>query len=695
MPKIVQMNKKTLSGSFRPETVDLDARTVEVVFTTGEGGRRYDLYEGIEYIEELDVTTQSIRTARLNKGLSVIDSHNTYGGIDNVFGITEGYRIEQNQLIGTVRFADDELSDSRFRKIASGILRHVSLGYKVHKYFKSRGADDKLDTYRAVDWEPTELSFVPVSFETTNGVRAEQRVNEPTYRVEIEDLKMNKEQLARLALLQGSANRSADENLELETLLALQLRTANPPAPVAPTITPPAPVAPTLVRIEPQLDETAIRTAARTEAVADVARIFSSCSSAGLDVRFAETRIAAGDDIHQFRENAIAELGNIDSDFIVRNYGIDLHSDNRSDARTNEINAAVTAILHRSDGERVQLTDGARKYHAISLLDIGRMFAGKSGQQIALGSSPMQVAARAFHSTSDFPLILENVMNKNLAVGYVETPQTFRDLGRRTTHNDFRERHTYRIGDAPDLLPLGEHGEYQVGTFSEGKEKYGLGTFARKIGFTRKMLINDDMGALDRMPLMFGAAGSRLESNIVWGLLLGWDFFTNTSAPTIMYDGKTLFHADHGNLLTTGSAMSETALTALRLLGRKQKTLDGNYLNIAFNEIVAPEDLETTCEKLLQNSFIAAKSVDTNSFINKLKFRIEPRLAAVSTSAYMSFTSNKTVDTFEYAYLAGEEQMMVEVVNSTDVDGMQVKVRHDFGAGVNDVKGMGYATGEV
>lgn len=695
-----QMRLKSISGSFRPETVNEEERTVEVVFTTGEGGKRYDWYEGVEYIEELDVTDASIRTGRLDKGLSVLDSHNTYGGIDNVFGITEGYRIENGEMIGTVRFASDEKSDERFRKVADGILRHVSLGYKVHKYFKSRGADDKLDTYRAVDWEPTELSFVPVSFETTNGVRSEQRENEPTFAVEIEEETMNKDQLVRLAFLQGLENRTAEQTAEMNTLLQLQRMYADDvqsrtevPAPAAPAavVTPevqrtevaPAPTAPAAVAPQVNADEI------RQQAAADSAEMFTACRNVGLSTEYAERAIADGKSLEVFRAELITELGNRDSEFIIPNTGVELNSDGRSDNRAAQIDAAVAAIQYRN-GDNVELNDTIRGFTGMRLLDMARHFAGQGNE---LGYSPMKVAKRAFHTNSDFPLILENVMNKSLNRGYTETPQTFRDLGTRTTHNDFRDRKTYTLGDAPNLLPLGEHGEYKAGTFSESGEQYGLATYARKIGFTREMLINDDMNALSNVPTMFGAASSRLESDVVWGLLLNYDFFTNSANNILMSDQKALFHADHGNLLEAGSALSETALSNLRLLGRNMKTLDGNYMNVTYKTLVMGGDLETTAEKLLQNNFVAAKSADTNSFLNKLDFRIEPRVAAVSATQYLAFAKSIEIDTFEYAYLAGEEEMMVDVVNSIDVDGMMVRVRKDFGAGLKDYRGMAKATG--
>ena len=142
MPKSRKLTTSTRMGSssnrmmgeFRPDTFNAEARTIEVVFTTGQGGKRTDWYNDYSYIEELDVTDASVRTERLDKGLSVIADHRTYAGIDGVFGITEAYRFEEgNKLVGTVRFASDEESTIKMNKVSEGILRHVSLGYIVHK----------------------------------------------------------------------------------------------------------------------------------------------------------------------------------------------------------------------------------------------------------------------------------------------------------------------------------------------------------------------------------------------------------------------------------------------------------------------------------------------------------------------------------------------------------------------------------
>ena len=178
-------------------------------------------------------------------------------------------------------------------------------------------------------------------------------------------------------------------------------------------------------------------------------------------------------------------------------------------------------------------------------------------------------------------------MNKELLQAYEETQRTFLPIARRTTVNDFREKNTYKMGDAPNLLPLGENGEYQYGKFSESKESYRLSTYARKIGFTRQMMINDDLSALSRFPQLFGGAASRLESDIVWGLILNYDFIRNKAANHKLSDGQALYSGAHNNTIST--ALSTDGLSDLRKLGRKQKTLDGNFMNVQYNVLAVGE----------------------------------------------------------------------------------------------------------
>lgn len=182
-----------VAGEFKPSSVDLEKRTVEIVFTTGQSGLRYDWWNDRYYEESLRVDDASIRQDRLKKGLSVIDSHKTYEGVRNVFGITETYSIGGGQIVGIARFSENH--DDIFKDVADGILRHVSLGYNVYEYAvtEKQGETEKRE---AVDWEPVELSLVPVSFETTNGTREKKSQKEKENGHEVRLSYLNKEKEA-------------------------------------------------------------------------------------------------------------------------------------------------------------------------------------------------------------------------------------------------------------------------------------------------------------------------------------------------------------------------------------------------------------------------------------------------------------------------------------------------------------------
>ncbi|WP_010322158.1 prohead protease/major capsid protein fusion protein [Marinobacterium stanieri] len=646
---------------FRPETVDRENRTVEVVFTTGEEGNRYDWWNDRHYLESLAVSDQAIRADRLNKGLSILDSHNRYAGIGAVLGVTEGWRIEKGQLIGTCRFSQNQ--QAVFEDVADGILRHVSLGYRIHEYKVTKATKEgQIEKRQAVDWEPLELSIVPVSFETTNGTREAERANTETHEVKltidevdempkpVDDKREEGQQAPKPAEEQrNTPAEPQDQNREVDT------------------------------------DQVAAQARAQLQPMLDASR------AAGLDDDFAIDAFGRGVDINTFRADVLAEMAKTRKSEAIRSFGEPgLTADGRRDQGETLVRGAEEAIAVRANVSGAVMTDAAREFTGMTLYDIGRELLIANGVNVR-GMSRPKVAARAMHSTSDFPLILENVMHKNLQNSYKETPRTFLTLGQKTTVNDFRAKNLYRLGDAPSLLPLGEGGEYKSGTLSEGKEKYAIETFARKIAFTRKMLIDDDMSALDKVPRMFGPAGARLENDVVWGLLLNYDFANNKAANFVMEDGKPLFHADHKNLLTgASSAMSKDSLSAIRKLGRKVKTMDGHFMNVEYNSIVLPEDLETTAEDLLVSAILASK-VGDQQLRWKPDMIIEPRLAVVSETAWYAFSN--MLDTFEYAYLSGEEEMYTEVNTNTDVDGLEVKVRHDFGAGLADHRGMAKAMG--
>lgn len=331
------------------------------------------------------------------------------------------------------------------------------------------------------------------------------------------------------------------------------------------------------------------------------------------------------------------------------------------------------ALMHRFD-PTAQLSDGARQFNGYSLLDCARAILGHS---VSAGLSKNELAAKAL-ATSDFPALMADVANRTLRRGYDASPRTFTAFARQVQATDFRPINRVQLSDAPALEKVDEAGEYKYGAMSDANTSYKLETFGKIIALTRKVIINDDLDAFTRVPMAFGAAGADLESDTVWGLITG-----NVK----LGDNKTLFHADHHNLGTAGS-ISGTTLSELRTLLRTQTGLTGKRpLNLQAKFLVAPAALETVAQQMLAD-IVSTKSGDVNPFAGSLTLIVEPRLDAVSDKAWYLICDPARIDTIEYAYLSGEQGVYIETRQGFHVDGVEIKARLDFGAGVIDYRGM-------
>jgi hypothetical protein len=354
------------------------------------------------------------------------------------------------------------------------------------------------------------------------------------------------------------------------------------------------------------------------------------------------------------------------------------------------------ALLARAN-HAPEVSEGAREYRGFTLLDMAREALEVRGEKTR-GLSREEVAARAlaqrsggYGSTSDFPVILGNVVNTTLRAGYAAVPQTFRPIVREVTVSDFKAVNRAQLGEGPAFDKVNEHGEFKRGSLVEGKESYQIATFGKIVAITRQVIINDDMSAFDRIPQLLGGAAAQLESDLVWHQIL--------SNPT-MGDGTALFHANHKNL-PTAAAFSVTALGVARAQMAKQVGMDGKtVIGVRPAFVIVPVALETKAEQELHSTFYpdASDKVATAS-MRQLQIIAEPRLdsgianAAVGTAAgsatawYLS-ASPAAIDTVELAYMEGARGLFTESRYGFEVDGLEVKARLDVGAKVIDHRGF-------
>lgn len=676
--KTLEVQKGFLNLRVAPETIKEDSRTVTVVVAVGTRGKRLGFFSS-DYFEELEISSSAIRLDRImSSGVGLVN-HDT-SDVENIIAVPDRVWIESGQLMATMRFDEDEKSERIFQKVKRGFIRNVSVGYYVHRYEELEEKQDDLPVFRAVDWEPAEISFVTIPFDRFAQVRNEEGQKSKCIVETIEgDSKMGKRLKKREDEEKKDAVDSLQEAIEDKKEEAQKEDEKEEQASED-------------EKEEQEAEEKEEQASEEPKPEAKQSQSFDkillSCEKAGLSMAFARglvSKVQKREMSHlEARQTVIEEWAKTDKK--VRSaMTIEPGSYDRMDVVQKGIE---NALLNRANPARFSLDDMGAEYRGMSLVDMARSYLDAVGiksrnmyrQEVArkvLSSDTRMTVRTGFHGTSDFPEILANVANKTLRDAYERFPQTFRPWTRRNTAPDFKQISRTQLGEGPTLKKITEHGEYTYGTFGELAEKYALATYGTIVPVTRQLIINDDLMAFMRVPEALGLNAADLESDIIYAIL---------TANDNMSDSNALFSAQHANLGTAG-AISETTLSEMRKLGRQQKGIDGRPLNIVYQYLIVPAALETSAQKQV-SAVVPNQTSGVNVFSALYQVIPEPRLDDVSESEWYAASSPGRVDTIEYSYLEGNESVFIDQEVEFDTDGIKIKARHDFAAKAIDWRGL-------
>ncbi len=444
------------------------------------------------------------------------------------------------------------------------------------------------------------------------------------------------------------------------------------PAPVL-NPTPPAPPAPVNVADQVNAGIAAERARAST--------IRNEVSRARLDPAFGDTLVDEGVGIDVARQRIIDHIAT--NAPTITNYSPASIPLAQFQARAD---AMSSAIAHRAN-PRNQLIEGADAFAGRRLIVLARDFLESTGVSTR-NMGDVQVAQAVFryqqpraagqHTTADFPALMGNTVGRTLRRAYELAPQTFKPFVRPATVPDFREVSRVALSDISKMQAVAEGAEYQYATVGDSSEKYVVGKWGQIISITWETIINDDLNAFDRIPMAMGQEAAQVESDVVWAILL--------SNP-LMSDGKTLFHADHGNL-GAAADIDINSLQAGRTRMRTQKTANGRFLNNAPSYLIAGPLKEQKANQYTSSNYVATKNGDINPDYNRsLTPIIEGRI--VDNSWFLSADPNtQSIDTIEAAHLAGHEGLQTEQRQGFVTDGVEIKGRLVFGAKAIDWRGM-------
>lgn len=369
-----------------------------------------------------------------------------------------------------------------------------------------------------------------------------------------------------------------------------------------------------------------------------------------------------------------------------------------------KVRAAVSdALTLRANPQAISAADAAgqgriaaaRQFRGMSLLEMGRDFLRVSRGVELRGLSRMETATvllglrnatdfgvevrAGLMSTSDFANVLANVASKRLRDAYNAAPQTWKPFCRQSNNPDFKTKSVVQLSSAPAFKKVREGQEFSYGGMTDGAEQYALATYGRIIPISRQAIINDDLGAFDRLPMMIGRQAATLENSTVYGIL---------TANAAMSDGTALFHADHGNLMT-GSAIDEANLILAETAMMEQTSLgataeDEEKMNIRPAFLVTGSANKVPAQKIL-TAVLPNATTGVNVFAGTMQPIADANLPG---NIWFTIANPGDIDTIEYAYLEGEEGVFIEQRIGFEVDGIEIKGRLDFAAKAIDWRGM-------
>lgn len=349
--------------------------------------------------------------------------------------------------------------------------------------------------------------------------------------------------------------------------------------------------------------------------------------------------------------------------------GIPARADGRQ-AVPSRAEAMADGLLARMQTGHVP-THG-REYASMRLEELANVASG--GNYATRRTGAMMVAGAM--STDDFRVALAIASNKELLDAYEASESQVKKASRQVSAPDFRPINTVRVSGGVELGKVNEGGEFTAGIINDAGESFAAETYGKIFSLTRQAWVNDDLHSFEQSSRMFGQGAALTEARLFAGLLE-----KNAGAGPALSDGRTLFHADHGNRPASGGVLSIVTLSAARVAMRRQKGLSGEAIQVQPALLIVPPELETTAQQLVAE--ITAASVDeVNPFTDTLTVLVDAHLTS-PTRWYLAAKPGRP-DGLQHAYLDGFAGPQVFVRDGFEIDGTQFKVRLDFGCGFVD-----------
>lgn len=295
------------------------------------------------------------------------------------------------------------------------------------------------------------------------------------------------------------------------------------------------------------------------------------------------------------------------------------------------------------------------------------------------------------NATTDFPLLLGNVMYKVLLDKFKGVNSPWRQYVMKSDLADFKANDRIILAEAPDLLEIDEAGPYTDSKIAENRYQIQAKTYGRTFTVTRKAVINDDLQGIKTFPAKYGRAAVRTLIKKIIGVL---------EADVLAYDGVSLFRHTSGSSNIIGTALANTAAGAaavaslMAVISKATEPNSSEKMGLQAKTLLVPADLVDAAMRLVNSQQLLPTSTNgggtRNQNITRLQVLEEPFLTS-ATKWYVMADPNEA-PFCEVGFLNGKEtpDLLVKSAEAVSIaggsadpygyefDDISYKVRHDW-----------------
>ena len=308
------------------------------------------------------------------------------------------------------------------------------------------------------------------------------------------------------------------------------------------------------------------------------------------------------------------------------------------------------------------------------------------------------IAASNGSSTISLPGVLSNIANKQMLQSYEDNKGIWDKICSTTDTNDFKSFDSYRLTEAGVLEQVGPSGEIKHASLGEESFSNRVVNHARLISLTEEMLMNDDLGAFQRLSRHFGRMSAHAIEQSVIQTLNSAAVSASAGAASDFFRGAALGNMQANYIEGSSAALSIDSLGETWQLFADQTDNNGKPVMLT-PSVLLTSTKNAILAKQLYNSTevrIAGGTDRTRPVSNQWAGMFEPVMsqylgqAAMGGDADAWYLVSQVSDDFapiQVAFLSGQRTPQIERFDyDPNMLGVSFRAKLPFGVALQDAR---------